>query len=78
MGSSDAKKKSFFRIVFFLRKKQEFLKKKMFFIVFYVFFLKYDININTQVETTLLWTYLAFMIQLATILHHYYLFKLEN
>ena len=23
-------------------------------------------------------TYLAFMIQLATILHHYYLFKLEN
>ena len=52
---SDVKKTVFFQIVFFLPKKKQVLKKKK--TVFYPFFvfLKYGININTQVETTLLW-----------------------
>ena len=37
--------------MFILQKKQVFKKKN----VFYRFFFKYGININTQVETTLLW-----------------------
>ena len=48
------KKKVFSDRVFFLqKKKQVFLKKKLF--ILFVFFFKYGININTQVETTLLW-----------------------
>ena len=49
------KKTVFFQIVFFMQNKQAFFfwKKKLFFIFF--FFLKYGININAQVETTLLW-----------------------
>ena len=42
--TSDANYFFFFRIVFFWRKKQVF-----------IFFLKCGININTQVETMLLW-----------------------
>ena len=54
--NSDAKKKVFFCIVFFFffffAKKKRVFKKEL----FYCFvFLKYGININTQVETTLLW-----------------------
>ena len=75
-------KKQFFQIVFFFCKKKKIVFFKLFF-YFYLFFifLKFGININTQVENLkqrFCGTYLAFMIQLATILHHYYLFKLEN
>ena len=43
VGTSDAKKNKFFFKLFFI------------FIIIIFLFLKYDININTQVETTLLW-----------------------
>ena len=45
-------KKNFFYLVFFEKKKQVFFSNC--FLSFFVFF-KYGININTQVETTLLW-----------------------
>ena len=52
VATSDVKKVFFFRSCFFLQeKKTSVLKKKMF---FFIVFLKYGININTQVETTLL------------------------
>ena len=56
--SSDAKKKKVFsNRVFFLRKRKQvfFFSKKTFLFIYFLFFFKYGININTQVETTLLW-----------------------
>ena len=53
---SDVKKKKtvFFRSCFFHEKNKCFFSKKPVFYLF-IFFFKYGININTQVETTLLW-----------------------
>ena len=51
---SDAKKNSFFSDpVFFAKKQVFFSQKKTGFLLF--FWYSYGININTQVETTLLW-----------------------
>ena len=53
--NSDVKKKTvFFRSCFF-RKKNIFFFLNCFLSFFFFVFLKYGININTQVETMLLW-----------------------
>ena len=75
---SDAKKKK----QFFSEKKKINCFLLLFF--FYLFFFKYGININAQVETTLLWDLFSiydtfiFIYEQLRILHHCYLFKLEN
>ena len=56
VATSDVKKKVFFISCFFREKKKVFFfKKNLFYCFFFCVFLKYGININTQVETTLLW-----------------------
>ena len=53
--TSDVKKTVFFRSCFLYKKIKKKIRKKLFFIVFFFVFWKYGLNINTQVETTLLW-----------------------
>ena len=74
MKKKKKKKKFLSDRVFFLRKKQ------VFFLTIYNFFFFFNMTyiLILKLKQRFCGTYLAFMIQLATILHHYYLFKLEN